>query len=139
MGAAGLSPTPTLAESRGRVQPVRAPGPVTFADGALDLEQWQEAVAGVIERIRAGQVAKVVMARDVLATTTDDLDVRHVLSNLAAQYPTCWTFAVDSLVGATPELLVRRDQGLVACRVLAGTIQRTGDDDEDLLKAPRAL
>lgn len=135
VGPAGLRPTPTLAESRGRVQPVRSPGSVTFADGALSVEQWQEAVAAVIEQIRAGQVAKVVMARDELATTTEDLDVRHVLTNLAAQYPTCWTFAVDSLVGATPELLVRRDQGLVACRVLAGTIQRSGDDDEDLRHA----
>jgi len=135
VGPAGLNPAPTLTESRGRVTPVRPPGPVTFADGALDTERWQEAVAGVIERIRAGHVAKVVMARDVVATTAEDLDVRHVLTNLAAQYPTCWTFAVDSLVGATPELLVRRDQGLVACRVLAGTIQRTGDDDEDLRHA----
>ena len=40
-----------------------------------------------------------------------------------------WVFAVDGLVGATPELLVRREKGLVTSRVLAGTIRRTGDDD----------
>ena len=135
VGPAELSPAPTLAGSRGRVLPVRGPGAVSFADGTLSVAQWQQAVADVIEQIRDGQVEKVVMARDVLATTAEDLDVRHLLRNLAAQYPTCWTFAVDSLVGATPELLVRRDQGLVACRVLAGTIQRTGDDDEDLRHA----
>ncbi|MDP9418251.1 MAG: chorismate-binding protein, partial [Actinomycetota bacterium] len=44
----------------------------------------------------------------------------------------CWTFAVDGLLGATPELLVRLDRGLVTSRVLAGTIRRTGDDAGDL-------
>ncbi|WP_324649517.1 isochorismate synthase [Georgenia sp. H159] len=135
VGPAGLGPTPSLAQSRGDVTPVTAPGEVSFTDGALTSEEWQQAVAEVIATIRSGEVEKVVMARDVVARTTADLDVRHLLRNLADQYPTCWTFAVDSLVGATPELLVRRDQGLVACRVLAGTIQRTGDDAEDLRHA----
>ena len=44
-------------------------------------------------------------------------------------------FAVDGFVGATPELLVRRDQGLITSRVLAGTIRRTGDDEADLALA----
>ena len=47
---------------------------------------------------------------------------------------TTWVFAVDGLVGATPELLVRREKGLVTSRVLAGTIRRTGDDEH----GPRA-
>ena len=61
--------------------------------------------------------------------------MRHLLGRLAADYPACWTFAVDHLVGATPELLVRREKGLAACRVLAGTIRRTGDDADDLRRA----
>ncbi|HLV03975.1 isochorismate synthase [uncultured Georgenia sp.] len=135
VGPAGLGPTPTLAQSRGDVAAVTAPGDVEFSDGALTSAQWQRAVAEVIGTIRTGAVEKVVMARDVVAHTARDVDVRHLLRNLAAEYPTCWTFAVDALVGATPELLVRRDQGLVACRVLAGTIQRTGDDAADLRHA----
>ncbi len=47
----------------------------------------------------------------------------------------CWTFHVDGLFGATPEMLVRRERGLVTSRVLAGTIRRTGDDDRDLALA----
>jgi len=39
------------------------------------------------------------------------------------------------MVGATPELLVRSEKGLVTSRVLAGTIQRTGDDDADVAHA----
>ena len=47
----------------------------------------------------------------------------------------CWTFHVDGLFGATPEMLVRRERGLVTSRVLAGTIRRTGDDARDLALA----
>jgi menaquinone-specific isochorismate synthase len=39
------------------------------------------------------------------------------------------------LFGSTPEMLVRRERGLVASRVLAGTIRRTGDDAHDLTLA----
>src|SRR5699024_9715774 len=46
-------------------------------------------------------------------------------------YPSCWTFHVDGFFGSTPEMLVRLDRGLVTSRVLAGTIQRTGDDAHD--------
>jgi menaquinone-specific isochorismate synthase len=42
---------------------------------------------------------------------------------------------VDGLFGATPEMLVRRERGLVHSRVLAGTIRRTGDDARDLAQA----
>ena len=47
----------------------------------------------------------------------------------------CWTFHVDGMFGATPEMLVRRERGLVTSRVLAGTIRRTGDDERDLALA----
>lgn len=115
--------------------PVTGPGHVSFRDGALTAEEWTAAVAAVIERIRAGDVSKVVLARDVVATAERPMDVRHLLGRLSGDYPGCWTFAVDRLVGATPELLVRREKGLAASRVLAGTIQRTGDDAADLRRA----
>jgi len=50
-------------------------------------------------------------------------------------YPMCWTFHVEGLFGATPEMLVRRERGLVTSRVLAGTIRRTGADERDLALA----
>ena len=49
--------------------------------------------------------------------------------------PGTWVYAVDGLVGATPELLCRLERGLVTSRVLAGTIRRTGDDAHDLALA----
>src|SRR6478735_6685251 len=89
---------------------------------------WPDVVARGVAAIRAGELDKVVLARDEVATTAEPLDVRHALGRLADRYPTCWTFSVDGLIGATPERLVRSDKGLVTSRVLAGTIRRTGDD-----------
>jgi menaquinone-specific isochorismate synthase len=57
--------------------------------------------------------------------------VRYVLGGLAAANPDCWTYAVEGLVGATPELLVSRDGDRVLSRVLAGTAPRGGDPVAD--------
>ena len=75
------------------------------------------------------------LARDLVATAAAPIDVRWPLRRLAATYPMCWTFHVDGMFGATPEMLVRRERGLVTSRVLAGTIRRTGDDERDLALA----
>lgn len=111
------------------------PDGVTFADGALDGEAWMSVVADAVARIDRGDLEKVVLARDLLATADGDVDVRWPLRQLASAYPMCWTFHVDGMVGATPEMLVRRERGLVTSRVLAGTIRRTGDDTRDLALA----
>ena len=129
--AAGPQDAPDLAPT----DPPEAPAGVAFADGAVDGESWMSVVADAVARIRAGALEKVVLARDLVATATEPIDVRHTLRRLAATYPMCWTFHVDRLFGATPELLVRRERGLVTSRVLAGTIRRTGDDEHDLALA----
>jgi menaquinone-specific isochorismate synthase len=118
------------------VQPApEAPRGVAFNDGALPPAQWAGAVADAVARIMAGRLDKVVLARDLEVSTAAPLDVRWLLHRLAERYDTTWVFAVDGLVGATPELLVRREKGLVTSRVLAGTIRRTGDDTHDLALA----
>ncbi len=115
--------------------PPAEPLAVSFADGALDGERWMSVVADAVARINAGELEKVVLARDLVATADGPVDVRWALARLARDYPMCWTFHVDGLFGATPELLVRRERGLVTSRVLAGTIRRTGDDERDLALA----
>jgi menaquinone-specific isochorismate synthase len=127
----GSITTPTLRA----VEPPAAPVDVSFADGALDSERWMSVVAEAVSRISAGSLEKVVLARDLVATSDVPVDVRWPLHRLSETYPMCWTFHVDSLFGATPEMLVRRERGLVTSRVLAGTIRRTGDDDRDLALA----
>ncbi|HEU4332029.1 MAG TPA: isochorismate synthase [Lapillicoccus sp.] len=112
-----------------------APSPVAFSEGALTRDAWKQAVSRAVARISNGDLDKVVLARDLQVHSASPIDARWVLGQLAERYQRTWTFAVGGLVGATPELLVRRDQGLVLSRVLAGTIRRTGDDTRDLALA----
>ena len=111
------------------------PSGVTFADGAVSPSAYAHAVAEAVDRISSGALDKVVLARDLIATAREPIDPRWVLRRLAERYENTWVFAVSGLLGATPELLVRRDQGLITSRVLAGTIRRTGDDEADLALA----
>lgn len=107
----------------------------TYGDGSISSTAWKERVSEAIRRIEKTEVDKVVLARDLLATTTSEIDARPILKKLAAEYPSTWTFAVAGLVGATPELLLRLSRGMVTSRVLAGTIPKTGDDEGDLALA----
>jgi menaquinone-specific isochorismate synthase len=126
-----LAPPPALTPQA----EVPAPRNVTFADGAMSGAGWESVVAEAVGRIGEGELEKVVLARDLVATADDAIDVRWPLRQLAENYEMCWTFHVDGLFGATPEMLVRRERGLVTSRVLAGTIRRTGDDEHDLALA----
>jgi menaquinone-specific isochorismate synthase len=131
-----ISPASSLAAPPHLVRRETAPtGEVTFADGARSGAEWSAIVADAVRRIGSGVVEKVVLARDLVAYADRPIDLRRPLHRLAVAYPACWTFAVDGLIGATPELLVRREKGLITSRVLAGTIRRTGDDAHDLALA----
>jgi len=99
-----------------------------FHPGSLDHEQWLDSVRQALAAIHSGDVDKVVLARDEIAETSGRIDLRPVLARLAETYPQTWTFAVKSLVGASPELLIRQDRGLITSRVLAGTIHGNRDD-----------
>lgn len=112
-------------------EPWAEPTSVSWVDGALSSPEWEKSVARAVERIARGEVDKVVLARDSIAHIDGELDPRLLLRRLADAYPTCWTFQVAGLLGATPELLVRRTGDLVTSRVLAGTVRRRGDQDED--------
>jgi menaquinone-specific isochorismate synthase len=111
--------------------PVAAPGPVRWHDGSLTAPQWQRAVAAAVASIRAGRLRKAVLARDLYATAAQPLDVRALLHRLADRYPDCYTFACGGMVGATPELLIRREGTEISALVLAGTTPRGGDAAED--------
>ncbi len=104
------------------VSPVRRAGTLRYADGAVPVGRYRAAVVEAVRRMRAGRLDKAALAHDLLAVAEADLDPRFLLAGLARRYPTCWSYAVDGLVGATPELLLRRRGGTVTSRVLAGTI-----------------
>ncbi|HUA27540.1 MAG TPA: isochorismate synthase [Streptosporangiaceae bacterium] len=110
------------------------PAPLTelrWHDGSLTPPKWQQAVSAAVTRIQAGELSKVVLARDLYATASDDIDVRTLLARLAARYPDCWTFCCSGLVGATPELYIRRVGPDVRSLVLAGTTPRGRNAAQD--------
>ena len=112
--------------------PVAEPIGVEFRHGDMTTDDYVAAVAEAVRRIGDGQLDKVVLARDLLATAAEPFDLRAPLARLAERYPACWSFALDGLIGATPEMLIRLENGLVTSRILAGTIRRSDDDAHDL-------
>ncbi|WIE63960.1 isochorismate synthase [Curtobacterium sp. MCLR17_036] len=134
---AGAEP---LAFSRTSV-PVPLVGPhvsVALRAGHTDEAAYAAAVDEAVHRIVAGEAQKVVLARDLVGTLPDGADRRAVLLDLAASYPQCVVFAVDGLVGATPETLARTDGTRLTARVLAGSAAR-GDDEVSDRAAAEAL
>lgn len=129
-------PAPLLAP---RSRPSEQPDRPRFAGASIPDIAWVEAVAQVIDRIRTGEAEKVVMARDFALWSRTRFDRRRLLEHLVERFPGCFTFSVDGLVGASPELLVRSDGQTVESVALAGTIGRSPDPATDDLLGDRLL
>ena len=108
---------------------------ITWQNGSISDDKWREQVTTAIAAIKSNKLEKVVLARDLNATSNTSIDIRNLLQRLEIEYPSTWLFFVDGLVGATPELLVRLSKSLVTSRVLAGTIRKSGNEDRDLALA----
>lgn len=111
--------------------PLAAPTGVRWSDGSLSAPQWERAVAAAVAAINAGDLRKVVLAMELHVTAASDIDARVLLARLAARYPDCYTFACAGLVGATPELYIRRTGRRLYSLVLAGTVPRGGTREAD--------
>ncbi|GAA2188891.1 chorismate-binding protein [Leucobacter alluvii] len=106
---------------------------VRFRDRALATggDSVASYLAGVREagaRIERGEFEKIVIARQLEGALPGASDLRVPLTRLAEHYLDCWTFAVDGLIGASPETLIRSTSGAVSARVLAGTRGRHSED-----------
>lgn len=106
---------------------------VKFDFGALDRPGYVRAVEEALVHLRSGELSKVVLARSMVGQLPDGADLRVLLGSLASGYPDTWTFAVDGLIGSSPETLVTANHGTVTARVLAGSAPRGLDAlaDED--------
>ena len=102
-----------------------------YAGSTLRDDRWLEAVARALEAIDQGVLQKVVLARDLEVWSRTPFDLDAVLQVLAERFPSCFTFLVDGLLGASPELLLSRRSDVVRSRVLAGTARRDADAATD--------
>jgi menaquinone-specific isochorismate synthase len=104
---------------------------VAFDFGALDRPGYVRAVEAALVHLRAGELSKVVLARSMVGHLPNGADLRVLLGELATGYPDTWTFAVDGLIGSSPETLVTANRGTVTARVLAGSAPRGADPAAD--------
>lgn len=97
----------------------------------LPEDEWVRRVAAAQERMRAGEAQKVVMARAALVDVRPRPHVGEVIHALAQRNPTAWTYGIQAMVGASPEMLLDLEDGRVFSRVLAGTARRHVDPATD--------
>jgi salicylate biosynthesis isochorismate synthase/menaquinone-specific isochorismate synthase len=117
--------------------PLIDPSPTQAARvaGAAPPEHYEGAVARAVELIRRGEVRKVVLAREVRVHTATPIDPAAVFGALRDVFPSCFSYCVGTpggtFLGASPELLVRRDGARAQTVALAGTTRRSADPSVD--------
>ena len=133
-------PEPVLArlgELRAASMPLIDPDPAVPARVASEAppEHFEEAVRRAVERIGGGEMEKIVLARIVRVHAARAHDPAALFGALREVFPSCYTFCVGTpqgaFVGASPELLVRRDGARAQTVALAGTTRRSADPAVD--------
>ncbi|OQM44755.1 isochorismate synthase [Anoxybacillus sp. UARK-01] len=121
-------------------------------------EGYKDAVEQGLQRIKAGDLRKIVLSRSLQLTSTQKVDIPRLLRQLAVHNPTGYTFAAAlpdrvvradaapheitgnrTLVGASPELLVAKSGMQVIANPLAGSAPRSSDPEEDRRRAQELL
>jgi menaquinone-specific isochorismate synthase len=92
---------------------------------------WTAAVRRALERIEAGALSKVVLARRVAVWGDQPFAIPAVVDRLRRAHPSCFTFAVTGFLGASPELLLRRRGSRLWSRPMAGSVERGGSRADD--------
>ncbi|HEU4943628.1 MAG TPA: isochorismate synthase [Solirubrobacterales bacterium] len=115
-----LDPHPT---SRVEISSVRPPG------------DFERMIAAATARIRAGEMSKIVLAREVLVSAGAAHDPAAVFGAMREQFPSCFCFCCGTpeaaFIGASPELLLRRSGASVSTVALAGSTRRSSDPAVD--------
>lgn len=135
-----------------------ASGPSPASRGArtralVDPDVFMRGVETAVGRMRAHELRKVVLSRALELQTDAPIDVAGLLRSLAAREPGAYLFGIDlprsigraggefparptrTLLGASPELLLRRDGRTVTTHPLAGSAPRSNDPAEDRRRA----
>jgi len=103
--------------------------------GALAPEHYEAAVARAVALIRAGQIEKIVLAREVEVHAPERHDIAAVYGVLRSAFSGCFVLAVGrgdaTFIAASPELLIRREGLRASTLALAGSIGRSADPAVD--------
>ena len=137
-----------LAELRGAPLALLDPDPSGrfHVASAMPPEHYEQAVARAVELIAAGELEKIVLAREVQVHAPRPYDAAAIFGVLRREFPSCFVLCAGrgeaTLIAASPELLIRREGQRVSTLALAGSTRRSADpavDDhlgEQLLRDP---
>jgi salicylate biosynthesis isochorismate synthase/menaquinone-specific isochorismate synthase len=126
-----------LTELAPAAMPLLDPDPVkrVRVASAAPPSHYEHAVERAVERIRAGELEKIVLAREVRAHAAAPHDPAAVFGALRDMFPGCYCWCAGTpelaFLGASPELLVRRDGQRAQTVALAGTMRRSADPAVD--------
>jgi len=105
---------------------------------------WQAGIERATQSIRAGKLAKVVLARAFELRFAERVNVDRALGFLAEHYAECYRFLFEprphhAFYGATPELLIHTAGAQIRTMGLAGSIRRGRSVEEDQALAESLL
>ena len=122
-----VDPTPVLLD----VEPAPVLPERITVQATQPVDDWCAAVVAGRDAVRAGELRKVVLARELVVRSDRPFDRPGVLRRLEAAFPGCVLAAIDGFVCASPEILVARHGDVVRSHPLAGTAPRGGDPTAD--------
>ena len=103
--------------------------------GTMPPEHYEEAVARAVARIDAGELEKIVLAREVQVHSPQPFSAPAIFGVLREAFSGCHVFTVgrgdQTLIAASPELLVRREGMRATTLALAGSTRRSADPAVD--------
>ncbi|WP_435345473.1 isochorismate synthase [Haloarchaeobius sp. HRN-SO-5] len=119
-----------------KMQPAGSRPGVASTRRTTPKEEWTAQVADAVERIRDGQLQKVVLACALEVDLDGPVDLPDVLEGLRRTYPNCYRFLVQpteaaGFLGAPPERLVEKTGTHVETEALAGSVGRGGTPEAD--------
>jgi isochorismate synthase len=124
----------TIDDAEEELRPPTHPVPTSASwtiEPLVHIDRYLAAVAAARDAVRDGLLQKAVIARPVRVSTDSPIDVHAVLHRLKATFGSSHRFSIGGFIGASPELLVAVDGGVVSSFPLAGTTRTTGDDAFD--------
>ena len=116
----------------GQTSPAAVESAKTSQSSTLSDSQWTGAVELARQALKQNRAIKVVLARDSYLSSS--LTLGAALEHLATRFATTWTFSVDGMIGASPEMLLQLREREVFSRVLAGTARRRANMDQSELE-----
>ena len=116
----------------GQTSPAAVESAKTSQSSTLSDSQWTGAVELATQALKQNRAIKVVLARDSYLSSS--LTLGATLEHLATRFATTWTFSVDGMIGASPEMLLQLREREVFSRVLAGTARRRANMDQGELE-----